>query len=103
MAPAAKLVTLLSKRVVGCAGCKATDGASQGAGQLVITLHLAHDCDDKMAIFHELDAALLDAAKECKSDRSRQELSNEYLLSLAKFGFDTAANEAFNFHNFSSS
>ena len=47
-----------SKRVVGCAGCKATDGASQGAGQLVITLHLAHDCDDKIAIFHELDAAL---------------------------------------------
>ena len=62
LAQAAKLVTLLSKRVVGCAGCKATDGASQGAGQLVITLLLAHDCDDNMAIFHELDAALLDAA-----------------------------------------
>ena len=30
-------------------------------------------------------------AKECKSDRSRQELSNEYLV--AKFGFDTAENE----------
>ena len=31
-------------------------------------------------------------AKECKSDRSRQELSNEYLV--AKFGFDTAENES---------
>ena len=30
-------------------------------------------------------------AKECKSDRSRQELSNEYLV--AKIGFDTAENE----------
>ena len=30
-------------------------------------------------------------AKEGKSDRSRQELSNEYLV--AKFGFDTAENE----------
>ena len=30
-------------------------------------------------------------AKACKSCRSRQELSNEYLL--AKFGFDTAENE----------
>ena len=39
-------------------------------------------------------------AKESKSDRSRQELSNEYLL--AKFGFDTAENEPFNFHDFSS-
>ena len=29
--------------------------------------------------------------KECKSDRSRQELSNEYLV--AKFGCDTAENE----------
>ena len=35
-----------------------------------------------------------------KSDRSRQELSNEYLL--ARFGFDPAENEPFNFHNFSS-
>ncbi len=36
---------------------------------------------------------LLDSkgAKACKSCRSRQELSNEYLL--AKFGFDTAENE----------
>ena len=32
--------------------------------------------------------------------RSRRELSNEYLL--ANFGFDTAENEPFNFHNFSS-
>ena len=38
--------------------------------------------------------------KKCKSCRSRQELSNEYLL--AKIGFDTAENEPFNFHNFSS-
>ena len=30
-------------------------------------------------------------AKECKSDKSRQELPNEYLL--AKFGYDTAENE----------
>ena len=30
-------------------------------------------------------------AKERKSDRSRQELSNEYLV--AKFGFDTAENK----------
>ena len=30
-------------------------------------------------------------AKECQSDRSRQELSNEYLV--AKIGFDTAENE----------
>ena len=30
-------------------------------------------------------------AKECKSDRSRQELPNAYLV--AKFGFDTAENE----------
>ena len=36
----------------------------------------------------------------CKSCRARQELSNEYLL--AKIGFDTAENEPFNFHNFSS-
>ena len=36
----------------------------------------------------------------CKSDRSRQELSNEYLV--AKIGFDAAENEQFNFHNFSS-
>ena len=36
---------------------------------------------------------LLDSkgAKACKSCRSRQDLSNEYLL--AKFGFDTAENE----------
>ena len=40
-------------------------------------------------------------AKACKSCRSRQELFNEYLL--AKTGFDTAENEPFNFHNFSSS
>ena len=31
-------------------------------------------------------------AKECKSDRYRQELSNERLV--AKFGFDTAENES---------
>ena len=30
--------------------------------------------------------------KECKSDRSRQELSNEYVL--AKIVFDTAENES---------
>ena len=30
--------------------------------------------------------------KECKSDRSRQELSNESLV--LKFGFDTAENES---------
>ena len=35
----------------------------------------------------------LSGAKACKSCRSRQELSNEYLL--AKFGFDTAENEPF--------
>ena len=34
---------------------------------------------------------MLSGAKACKSCRSRQELSNEYLL--AKFGFDTAENE----------
>ena len=33
----------------------------------------------------------LGGAKACKSCRSRQELSNEYLL--AKFGVDTAENE----------
>ena len=33
----------------------------------------------------------LSGAKACKSCRSRQELSNEYLL--AKFGVDTAENE----------
>ena len=38
-------------------------------------------------------------AEACKSFRSRQEFSNEYLL--AKIGFDTAENEPFNFHNFS--
>ena len=42
----------------------------------------------------------LSGAKACKSCRSRQELSNEY--SFAKIGFDTAENEPFNFHNFSS-
>ena len=31
-------------------------------------------------------------AKECKSDRFRQKLSNEYLVE--KFGFDTEENEA---------
>ena len=39
-------------------------------------------------------------AEVCKSCRSRQELSNEYLLE--KVGFDTAENEPINFHNFSS-
>ena len=34
---------------------------------------------------------MLSGAKACKSCRSRQDLSNEYLL--AKFGFDTAENE----------
>ena len=34
-------------------------------------------------------------AKEYQSDRSRQELSNEYLI--AKIGFDTAENEPVNF------
>ena len=34
---------------------------------------------------------MLSGAKECKSCRSRRELSNEYLL--AKFGVDTAENE----------
>ena len=33
----------------------------------------------------------LSGAKECKSCRSRRELSNEYLI--AKIGFDTAENE----------
>ena len=33
----------------------------------------------------------LSGAKACKSCRSRQELSNEYVL--AKFGVDTAENE----------
>ena len=41
----------------------------------------------------------LSGAKACKSCRSRQEHSNEYLL--AKIGFDTAEKEPFNFHNFS--
>ena len=38
---------------------------------------------------------LLDSkgAKECKSCRSRQELSNEYFL--AQFGVDTAENEPY--------
>ena len=44
----------------------------------------------------------LSGAKTCKSCRFRQELSNEHLLSLAKFGSDTAENEPFDFHNFSS-
>ena len=34
---------------------------------------------------------MLSGAEACKSRRSCQELSNEYLL--AKFGFDTAENE----------
>ena len=38
----------------------------------------------------------LSGAKACKSCRSRQELSNEYLL--AKFGFDTAENEPYENH-----
>ena len=42
----------------------------------------------------------MSGAKASKSCRFRQELSNEYLL--AKIGFDTAENEPFNFHNFSS-
>ena len=42
----------------------------------------------------------LSGAKACKYCRSRQKLSNEYLL--AKIGFDTAENEPINFHNFSS-
>ena len=33
-----------------------------------------------------------EGAKDCKSDRSRQELSNEYLV--AKFGFNAAENES---------
>ena len=37
----------------------------------------------------------LSGAKECESYRSRRELSNEYFL--AKFGFDTAENEPWNF------
>ena len=36
----------------------------------------------------------------CKSDGSRQALSNEYLV--ATIGLDTAENEPFNFHHFSS-
>ena len=39
-------------------------------------------------------------AQVYESCRSRQELSNEYLL--AKIGCDTAENEPFNFHTFSS-
>ena len=42
----------------------------------------------------------LSGAEACSSCRSRQELSNEYLI--AKIGFYTAKNEPFNFHNFSS-
>ena len=49
---------------------------------------------------HLLNCWCRRGAKECKSDKPRQELSNEYLL--AKFGYDTAENEPFNFHNFSS-
>ena len=37
-----------------------------------------------------LNAERCKGAKACKSCRSRQELSNEYLV--AKFGFDTAEN-----------
>ena len=39
---------------------------------------------------------MLSGAKACKSSRSRQELSNEYLL--AKFGYDTAENEPLKAH-----
>ena len=39
-----------------------------------------------------LNVLLLSGAKACKSCRSRQEFSNEYLL--AKFGFDTAEKES---------
>ena len=35
-------------------------------------------------------------AKECKFDRSRQELSNECVLSLAKIDVDTAEKESSN-------
>ena len=49
-----------------------------------------------LEIAKQLDAFLmtfsgLSGAKVCKSCRSRQELSNEYLL--AKFGVDTEENE----------
>ena len=44
--------------------------------------------------------SFLQKTHKCKSDRSRQEFSNEYLVS--KIGFDTAENEPFNFHHFSS-
>ena len=40
---------------------------------------------------HWLNVLMLSGATACKSCRSRQELSNEYLL--AKFGVDTAENE----------
>ena len=43
-------------------------------------------CDEKLLKFCESSGA-----KEYQSDRSRQELSNEYLI--AKIGFDTAENE----------
>ena len=44
--------------------------------------------DEKLLKFCEWSGA-----KEYQSDRSRQELSNEYLI--AKIGFDTAENEPF--------
>ena len=43
---------------------------------------------EELLMVFQLDSK---GAKACKSCRSRQELSNEYLL--AKFGFDTAENE----------
>ena len=39
---------------------------------------------------------MLSGAKACKASRSRQELSQEYLL--AKFGFDTAESEPLKVH-----
>ena len=55
------------------------------------TIHSRKDVDDFWLNFLDLSGA-----KACKSCRSRQELSNEYLL--AKIGVDTAENEPFKVH-----
>ena len=59
-------------------------------GRLPEALFMVFLLDSKGAWF-SLGFKRCKGAKVCKSCRSRQELSNEYLL--AKFGFDTAENE----------
>ena len=58
-------------------------------------------CISKMENAKRSDEILLKicdrrGTKRCKSDRSRQELSNEYLV--AKIGVDTAENEPLKVH-----